>query len=149
MQQFPFTAEEFRTIYSKVPRVTVEVVIAHQGGIVLSLRKLESWKNLWHIPGGTILYKETVEQALQRIAREELNISIQIHELLGYIEYPSEEKERGFGWSVGLAFLCTTKDEIPQINDMGEEIQVFRSFPTNMVEEQRPIVEKALSFISQ
>ena len=59
----PFSSEEFRSIYSKVPRLCVEVIIKTSGGIVLSLRKLPSWHGKWHIPGGTVYYKEKVADA--------------------------------------------------------------------------------------
>ena len=89
------TIKEFKEIYSKVSRATVSLVIKTNKGIALSLRNLPSWRNKWHLPGGTIFYKETVENAVKRKAKEELGIKVKIVKLLGYIEYPSEEKERG------------------------------------------------------
>lgn len=93
----PLSHEEFERIYTMVPRVTVEVVITSAKGVVLALRQEPSWNGLWHIPGGTILYKETVHQAVERIAYEELGVRVSMGEILGYIEYTTEEEERGFG----------------------------------------------------
>ena len=92
----PFSHEEFKNIYSRVPRLCVELVVKTPEGVILSLRKLPSYRGKWHIPGGTVFYKEKVTDAVKRVAAEELGIEVSIRELLGYIDYDSEEKERGF-----------------------------------------------------
>lgn len=143
-RQKPFSYEEFRAIYSQVPRLVVEIVVKAETGIVMTLRKDASWNNLWHIPGGTVFYKERIEDAVKRIAQEELSIEVTQRELLGYLEYPSEEKQRGFGWSVGLVFLCTPNSPLPEFNEEGEEIQIFNAIPENIVEEHKKLLTKVL-----
>ena len=128
--------DEFKSIYSKVPRLTVEVILKTKDGIVLTLRKLPSWNNHWHIPGGTVLYGETLEQAIQRVAKDELGIKVKIVKLLGYISYPSEKKERGYGWSIGIAYLCKIKSGILRQNNQAKEIQIFKILPSNIINEQ-------------
>ena len=71
----PFTSEEFKTIYSKVPRLCVDLVIKTRKGIILTLRSLPTWYGMWHLPGGTILYKESLQDAIKRVAEEELGIT--------------------------------------------------------------------------
>ena len=144
----PFSSEEFRSIYSKVPRLCVEVIIKTSGGIVLSLRKLPSWHGKWHIPGGTVYYKEKVADAVKRVAAEELGIGVSIQEMLGYIEYPSEEKESGFGFSVGLAFLCLAETAQMKPNEDSSDIKIFESLPNNMVEEQYHFLESKWEYIN-
>ena len=139
---YPLTEEEFKSIYSRVPKLTVEVIIKTPSGVVLSLRDLPSWHNQWHIPGGTVFYKEFVEDAVKRIAKSELGVDVSIIKLLGYLEYPSEEKERGFGQSVGLAFLCETSalDFIPDAQS--SSIQTFLEIPENTLLEQKEFLQK-------
>lgn len=132
----PFTAEEFKEIYSKVPRVCVEVIVQTPEGIALTLRSLPAWNNQWHLPGATVLYKEPLEEAVQRAAQEELGISVTIERFVGYIQYPSEEKERGFGWGIGLAFLCRPNDLNMKINADASEVKIFSFPPDNMIAEQ-------------
>ncbi len=144
-QPQPFTYEEFKAIYSKVPRLTVEVILKAKGGVALSLRKEFSWEGYWHIPGGTVYYKEPIEDALHRVAREELGIEINIIKLLGYIEYPSEQKVRGFGWSVGWAFLCEPQGEIDEELWAKNDIRIFKELPEKSLVEQHPILQLALS----
>lgn len=142
MNKKPFTPKQFEEIYSKVPRISVDLIIPIHGSFLLTLRTLPSWHNQWHLPGGTIYYRETVEQTAKRIAQEELGIQVEIKNLLGYIEYFSEEKERGFGYSIALALLCQAKSTEVQINDEAERIEFFRDLPSNMIPEQKRFMEK-------
>lgn len=137
MSRYPLTYEEFTSIYSRVPRLTVEVLINTPEGILLTLRNLASWNNLWHLPGGTVYYGETVEEAVVRIASEEIGISVTPTKLVGYLHYPSEEKERGFGWSIGLVFSCDTQTQDIQLGDQASRYQFFKSLPDNIVIEQK------------
>ncbi len=138
----PFSPKEFRAIYSKVPRLCVELVVKTPEGIVLALRSLPTWKGKWHIPGGTVFYQEKVTDALQRVALEEINTPVNVVGLLGYVDYGAmEEKERGFGWSVSLVFLCHPMDTDMRPNSEASEIKIFKKLPDNMIDEQRIFLE--------
>ncbi|QQG44259.1 MAG: NUDIX domain-containing protein [Candidatus Roizmanbacteria bacterium] len=138
----PLTEEEFKSIYSKVPRLAVEVIIKTPEGIVLTLRSIEPYKGTWHIPGGTVYYKETINEAIERVAKEELGVEVNIDRLLGYIEYPGEAKERGFGWPIGLAFLCTAKSGTLHGSEQGKTVGIFKELPENMIKEQKEFLKK-------
>ncbi len=138
------SSAEFTSIYSKVTRLCVEVIIQTSDGIVLSLRSIEPWKGLWHIPGGTVMYKETLEDAVKRVAKEELGVGVNIKEFVGFLHYPSEEKVRGFGWSIGVAFLCSINSGILRGSVQGEVVKAFNEVPQAMVEEQKDIIQKCL-----
>ena len=139
----PFSPEEFKAIFSKVPRLCVELVIKTPEGIILALRSLPTWSGQWHLPGGTVFYKEKIAHAIERIAKDELGISVNIQRLLGYIEYPSEEKERGFGSTVGMIFLCSHNKvtDIKPNNDEASEIKIFKELPPNIVEEHHKFLK--------
>lgn len=132
----PFTPEEFESVYSKVPRLTVGLVIPTQEGIVLTLRSHYAWKDQWHIPGGTVLYKETLAEAIDRVGRDEIGASVKMGKLLGYIEYPSEEKQRGFGSSVSLVFLCTTEETAFSVNEDASRVEAFWTLPEDIIAEE-------------
>jgi len=82
----PFSTEEFKKIYSKTPRLCVDLIINTPKGIVLSLRSIEPYKGEWHFPGGTVFYKEKIVDAIDRVALEEVGITVRVEKLLGYIE---------------------------------------------------------------
>lgn len=147
-KEYPLSPEEFKQIYSKVPRVSVDLVIQTPTGIVVTLRTLSSWNALWHFPGVTIYYQESVEDAVHRAAKQEAGITVTIKKLLGYIEYPTEMKQRGFGSTVSLVFLCELKDGELAANEEASSIQTIAnidSIPTNLVEEHRALLKNILS----
>jgi len=134
----PLSDADFKSIYARVPRLCADLIVCTPEGVVLTLRALPTWTGLWHLPGGTIFYKEPVVDAAKRIARRELGVEIEVGKFLGYMEFPSEEEERGFGWSVSLALLCrvsggTLKDK----NDEASAIRAFAALPDPMVAEHR------------
>jgi ADP-ribose pyrophosphatase YjhB (NUDIX family) len=143
-RQQPLTNEEFESIYSKVPRLCVDIVLMTEDGVVLTQRQHHSWHGQWHLPGGTVLYQEKMEDTVKRVAAEELGLEVKICDLLGYVEYPSEVKERGFGWSVGIAFLCETTQSIPAVSREHEPVMVATTLPKEIVAEQRTFLKKIL-----
>src|SRR3989338_8312790 len=130
----PFSPEEFKEVYSRVPRLRVDLVIKAPEGIVLSLRNLPSWNGKWHIPGGTVLLGEKITDTIKRVAQEELSISVEIKKLLGYIEFPEEAKERGFGHSVSVVFLCSTGATEFKPNEDSLKIEIFKELPPDLIE---------------
>lgn len=142
----PFSSEEFRAIYSKVPRLCVDLVVKTPKGLVLSLRAIKPYKGKWHLPGGTVHYKESIVDAIQRVAKEEIHSRVKIRELLGYMEFPNEEKERGFGHTVTMAFLCFAEGTGLKPNEEALQIRIFRQLPPGLIKEQdaflRPIWQK-------
>lgn len=137
MRKQPFTYGQFKKIYSKVPRLTVDLLIETPRGILMTFRTLPSWHNQWHLPGGTVYFKESLEKAVRRIAQEELGITVRVKNLAGYIEYQSETKERGFGYSVSLVFVCAFRKGKVQLNGDASKAYFFSKLPKNTVQEQR------------
>lgn len=129
--------DEFKRVYSIVPRICVDLIIKMHGGIILTLRDLPQWENHWHLPGGTIYYKETIERAVARISKDELNMSVEMTRPLGYIEYPSEEKERGFGWSISIPIICVSKSAKFKVGNGASEARVFTELPDDIIFEQK------------
>lgn len=141
MRKQLFTFEEFKSIYSKVPRLCVDLVIETDKGVLLSLRKKNGYENQWHLPGGTVYYQEPVEDTVKRIAQEELGAKIIIEKFLGYIEYFSEAKERGFGYTVTLAFLCRLKSKTFNLDNQVEKVDFFITPPENTIIEQKEFLK--------
>ncbi len=100
---------------------------------------------MWHIPGGTVHYKEYLREAVRRIAREEIQVEVVVKKFLGYIEFASEEKARGFGWSVSLAFLCSIASGVPSVNEQASDLSFFTVIPDNTISEQKEFLENFLA----
>jgi 8-oxo-dGTP pyrophosphatase MutT (NUDIX family) len=129
----PLPKEEFDAIYRRVPRLTVEVVIASaERGVLLSLRDIEPCKGMWHLPGGTVRFGEPLVDAVARVARDELGLTVDVGDMLGYIEYPSHF-ENGLDSPVGIAFAA----DIANATARPAGCEWFQALPENMHDEQK------------
>jgi hypothetical protein len=103
-QEHPLSQQEFDSIYSKVPRLTIEIIVKNdENHIYLTKRAIEPCKGQWHLPGGTVRFGELMIEAVQRIAKRELSIDVESSKNVGYIEYPSHF-EHGMDSPVGVVF---------------------------------------------
>jgi ADP-ribose pyrophosphatase YjhB (NUDIX family) len=140
--KYPLSYEEFQSIYSKVTRLCVEVIVKTENGIVLSRRSIEPWKGLWHIPGGTVYMGEDLVDSVKRVALDELGVSVEIDKLLGYITYPSIKSQKDSGWAIGIAFLTHITSGELRGSYQGEEVAEFKDLPENTLQEQKDFILK-------
>jgi ADP-ribose pyrophosphatase YjhB (NUDIX family) len=132
----PLPKEEFDRIFARVPRLTVELVIASsETGVLLALRDFGPCKGLWHLPGGTVRFGEPLVDAVKRVAHDELGIDVNVGELLGYIEYPSHYNN-GLDSPVGLAFAVSVTGDLPDMRDLRSQCAWFTTLPDNIHDEQ-------------
>ena len=144
----PLPKEEFDRIFSRVPRLTVELVIASSNrGVLMALRDFGPCKGLWHLPGGTGRFGEPLVEAVKRVARDELGVTVSVGEMLGYIEYPSHY-DNGLDSPVGLAFLADVVGDMPDERDLRSECAWFTVLPDNMHDEQRKFLARHLDSVS-
>ena len=138
----PLPQEEFDWIFSRVPRLTVELVIASASrGVLLALREFGPCQGLWHLPGGTARFAEPLVDAVKRVAQDELGVTVSAGEMLGYIEYPSHYNN-GLDSPVGLAFLADVAGELPDERNLRSDCAWFKVLPDNMHDEQKEFLAK-------
>jgi ADP-ribose pyrophosphatase YjhB (NUDIX family) len=136
--------DQYDAIYSRVPRLCVEVVIADPGrGVLLALRDIPPNVGAWHIPGGTVLFGEPLKAAVKRVARDELGLDVAVGELLGYIEYPSHY-ENGLDSPVGLAFSASATGGPIGEDRLPEGCAWFTELPDGLYGEQREFLVRRL-----
>jgi ADP-ribose pyrophosphatase YjhB (NUDIX family) len=140
--------DEYDAIFSRVPRLSVEVIIfAPDRGVLLSLRDIPPNQGAWHIPGGTVLFGEPVVRTVKRVARCELGLEVDVGELLGYIEYPSHYNN-GLDHPVGLAFRSEPVGGLPSDDELPEGSAWFSRLPAGLYEEQREFLARRLGLPS-
>ena len=123
----------FKSIYSKVPRLTIDLVIKSPEGIVLSKRDIPPALGMWHLPGGTLYYNENHEQAAKRIALDETGLKVEIVKLLGVIEYLPEKYSLGHATSI--VYQVKIISGKLQGSYQAKEIKFFKSIPKNTIPE--------------
>jgi len=133
---------EFDSIFSRVPRLCVEVVIvAPEHGVLLTRRDIPPNVGAWHIPGGTVLFGEPLVETVKRVACDELGLEVAVGELLGYIEYPSHY-DNGLDSPVGLAFATEVVPRYPDAEDLSEGCEWFTRLPAGLYDEQRDFLTR-------
>lgn len=130
--------KEFKAIYTKVPRLCVDLVIKKRKGVLLTKRDIPPDKNWWHFPGGTILMHETIKEAAERVAQEELNTKIKIKKLLAVLEYTQGS---GLGYPISVMLLVKPLAKKLVGGKQAKTIGYFKTLP----EKTLPEVKKFLS----
>lgn len=103
--------KDYNYIYSRCPRVCVDLIVKRGKKFFLIRRKIKPYKGTLHLPGGRILFRESISNAIQRIAKSEIGCRVGIIKLLGVMEFP-REKQIGPRHSISLAFLVVPKSKL-------------------------------------
>lgn len=125
--------EEFYSIYSRVPRLTIDVLIQSEKGVLLSLRNIEPYHGFWHLPGGTVYKDETIEEAAIRIAKKETGLVISPKKSIGHMEFPNEIRNDVNIHTISIVVpaevaggeLCADKD--------ASEVKWFKKCPEKLI----------------
>ncbi len=138
--------KEFISIYERVPRFCVEVLVKIDKGILITKRAIPPTKGYWHFPGGTVYLKETFKQAVKRIAKEELNLNIKVIKAIGNMEFIQDYKQLGQKHMISIAFLVKAKNlkEI-KLNYQGNEFMFCKSskdIPKHMIKEHKILLKE-------
>jgi len=137
--------KEFINFLEKMPLACIDLVLAHEGKVLLIKRNQHPAKGKWWTPGGRIFKNEKAEDAVKRKALEETGIKVKIKKSLGFYQFFSdmgyfEEVESG-AHCVTCAFLVVPEGEI-KIN-LNKTIQEFK-WISEVGEDLDPIVKKEI-----
>ncbi len=135
------TEEDFKSIYSKVPRLCVDLVLKNEEGILLALRSFPPYKDMWNFPGGTLYKNETVEEAVVRIAKKETGLDVKINKFLGYIEYFNEKRFDIDTHTVSIVVEVASVGGELSHDENTSELKYFKDLPESLVEQQKEFLE--------
>lgn len=135
--------EEWKVIVQHVPIVSVDLLVRHEGGIVLGKRENEPAKGRWFVPGGTVLKHERRTDAVQRVAREELGTDVEIERELGTYEHyydTADVPDVDGKHYLATAYVVHPTEDVLESDAQHAELRTFtRPFP-----ELHPYVERYL-----
>ena len=77
----------WKDIVAHIPIPSVDLIIVTDDGLLLAKRQNEPAKGEWFVPGGRIQKGESLEEAVYRVAREELSVDVVIEEELGAYDH--------------------------------------------------------------
>ncbi|MCX6816017.1 MAG: NUDIX domain-containing protein [Candidatus Aenigmarchaeota archaeon] len=133
---------EYNYIFSRVPRICVDVVVKDKDGVILTKRAIEPWKGFWHLPGGMIFFNEKIEDAVKRVAQDELGIRVKIEKLLGHIEYLNEVRKRRRNHSISIAFQVKPLSKTLKTNWQATDAKFFKTAPRGIIPIQLRLLRK-------
>lgn len=120
---------KWEVIIQNVPLVSVDLVVQYDEKVILGKRTNEPAQGEWFVPGGRVLKQERLENAVHRIAKEELGIAVTIDRQLGVYEhfYEVAEVENVDGKHyVPVAYLVTVKEKQSCSDNQHKDIQWFK-----------------------
>lgn len=140
--------DDWRTIVANVPLVAVDLLVRHDGGLVFGERQNEPAKGWWFLPGGRVQKGETRVEAVHRIAREEVGLSVELVESLGAFEHLYDTSDvAGVDTKHYLAngYVVDVVDGELTTDDQHGELRVFESPPDPLHDHVRDYLDTATS----
>lgn len=136
-QRKKLTQKEYDYIYSKVPRICIDLFITSDKGILLTKRNIAPDKGLWHFPGGGIRFEENLQEAAIRIAKEELGINVKPLEMIGEMEFLNRKVH-----SVSIVFLVKIISGKIKLDFQASEFKFWDKMPKGIVKEHRNFIKE-------
>jgi len=130
------TDEEFVDIYSKAPRLCVDLVIKNNEGILLGLRSRAPFEDMWNLPGGTVYKDEKIEEAGIRIAKNETGLDVNIGKCIGYIESLKEKRFDVEMHTISIILEVFPKEGELHCDENTKELKYFQELPRTLIREQ-------------
>lgn len=129
--------KDFNHIYSKVPRLCVDLFLINKDGFLLTKRKISPDYGKWHFSGGTIRFQESLKEAVKRIAKSELGIKVRIIKQIGNMEFLRKSYH-----NFSVVFLVKKKSGKIKLDFQASEFKFFKKIPRNTVGEHAKFIRK-------
>lgn len=134
---------EFKTIYCKVPRLCIDLIIENKEGVLLIERAIDPGKGLWHLPGGTLLLGETILVAATRIVKEETGLEVKKIDFLGLMEFANPGN--AFFHTVSIVHRCLCSETPVTGSYQGYKLKFTNMLPEKMIIEQKVFLSTHLN----
>lgn len=138
------TDEEYDFIYSRSPRVCVDLLItSSDGGTLLTKRDIEPYKDHWHFPGGRIKFRETIGAAIKRILKGELGQEIIVPaKMVGFCEFLEEVQKGQDRHSISIVHHIQIPDNISiKLDGQAKEFKFFKELPAPIIPPQKEFLK--------
>lgn len=124
-------AADWQTVVESVPVPSVDLVVVTDGSVVLAERTNQPAEGEWFVPGGRIQKGERIEEAVHRVARTELDVSVTIRERLGAYDhfYEVSDVPDTSKHYVAHGFVVETDGDPVTADDQHADVRVFESRP--------------------
>ena len=124
----------------ETPKLTADVVIPTDEGVVLVRRSNEPFEGQWALPGGFVEIGETVEEAAVRETAEETGLAVEIARLIGVYSEPDRDPR---GHNVSVAFIVRVLSGQMQAATDAAEVETMDPRSVELAFDHRKIIEDA------
>lgn len=115
--------EVFDSLVKIVPFASCELIIVNKKGVLLTWREDKYWHG-WHIPGGLMRFRDSFDERIKKVAKEELGVNIKKYKFLFPINYVNCSR----GHAVSLVFLC-------HVDATPKDGKFFKKMPKDIIKE--------------
>jgi colanic acid biosynthesis protein WcaH len=124
--------EIYAEFLRRMPQVCIELIIEHDGAALLCRPMTEPAEGEWFWSGTRLFRGEALQDAVQRLAQNELGVAIDVQNLLGIYSHfwetsPVEAVDTQHTVTVG--FLASLRDG-PAVTSLDEQDDAFRFVET-------------------
>ncbi len=131
--------ETYHKIREYFPFSCVDLLIFNEQRILLTKRTIEPFKGMWHLPGTMIRKSETMIDAVNRSAREELGVEIEVIKYHGVYESIDQYRhDISHGFVVKII-----KGEI-KTDFQSTEYEFYKECPENTVHHHKKMITDVL-----
>lgn len=119
---------DFKVIIDNTPLVSVDLIVKYDNKILLGKRVNRPAKNSWFTLGGRVLKSETIQNAIKRIAKDELSVNLESKPyFIGVFEHLYDDSifEKTSTHYVNLAYEVTIKNSIDFPTEQHSEYKWF------------------------
>ena len=120
----------------KNPLPTVDIIIEHKGGIVLIKRKYPP--KGWALPGGFVDYRESLESAAKREAKEETGLKVELVRQFHTYSEPERDLRRH---TISTIYIAKGKGAL-KAGDDAKEAEIFKkdNLPSPLMFDHKKII---------
>ncbi|MFB6184903.1 MAG: GDP-mannose mannosyl hydrolase [Haloarculaceae archaeon] len=120
--------QQWTVVVRNVPIVSVDLVVRSGDGVVLGKRTNEPAKGEWFVPGGRVRKNERLDDAVHRVARDELGVEVTVDRKLGVYEHfwdvADVDGVDGKHY-VPVGYVVTPESETFRVDDQHDELRRF------------------------
>lgn len=131
--------EDYDFIYSRVPRICVDLLIKNsKGEVLLTKRDIEPYKDHWHFPGGRIKFRETAQAAIKRILKGELGIEFDVlPRMVGFCQFLEEVQKGQDRHSISIVHEILIDEAEIKLDANAKEFKFFYAMPDPVIPPQK------------
>ena len=146
----PIPPDDWATIVRNVPVVSVDLLVLADDGLVLGKRTNEPARGVWFPPGGTVFKGESLEDAVHRVATEEIGTDVRIDRQLGVYEHfydTADVPDADGKHYVAVAYAVTPVEAELRPDDQHAALETFATPESDL--DLHPYVERYVADLDE